>query len=131
MAVAKGQLALHGLHVLGQRKDEATGKMIDVTEPMTYVVDWSGMNAGDAVQKNLQIDGDRDFYLTHITHTQSDAGFIALRVQISAQDGKSLFKDTPYVSSVSSQNAGQPFILSQKRLFRRTSVHTVHFSVDA
>lgn len=131
MTVAKGQLALHGLHVLGQRPNPKTGQIEDITEPMTYVVDWPTMNAGDTIQRQLTIDGDRDFYLTHITHSQADAGFVPLRVQVSAQDGKTLFKDTPYVNSVSSQNAGQPFILSQKRLFRRTSVQLVQFTVDA
>lgn len=127
--VAKGQLVLHGYHVWQEQKN---GKMVDVTEPVSYPVEWPALLTGGTKNGQAVVEGSMDFMLTHITHNQADAaGFIPLRVQISDTNGKNLFRDAVYINSVSSQEAGRPFVLVQKRLFRRAATIKVNFSVDA
>lgn len=124
MTVAKGQLVLHGVHVW-----QSEGQ--NVQEPAIYVVDWPSLAAAASHQQILTIEGDRDFQLTHITHAQTDAGFIPLRVQISDQSGKNLFVQPAFINAVSSVNAGQPYILAMRRLYRRTAPVRISFTVDA
>jgi hypothetical protein len=124
MTVALGQLALHGLHMW-----QVNGK--DVQEPAVYVVDWPSLAAGASKSVTLTIEGDRDFHLTHITHAQADAGFIPLKVQLSDQNGKNLFIQPTYINAISSINAGQPYLLAMRRLYRRTAPVKVVFAVDA
>ena len=45
--------------------------------------------------------------------------------------GRTLFYGDCYLNTISSQNAGQPFVLGMKRLFRSTSVNKAVFTVDA
>ena len=74
----------------------------------------------------------RDFLLTHITHNQSDAaGYIPLRFQVSESDGRTLFHEPVYINAASSANAGQPFTVSIRKLYRRTMLVKVAFLVDA
>ena len=125
MTVALGQLVLHGVHIW-----QANGA--NVEEPAVYVVDWPSLAAGATKPVTLTIEGDRDFHLTHITHAQADAaGFIPLRVQISDQNGKNLFIQPTYINAISSQNAGQPYVLAMRRLYRRTAPVKILFAVDA
>ena len=128
MTVALGQLVLHGLHVWQQ--PNAQGQLTNVEEPAAYVVDWPSLASGASAQAILTIEGDRDFHLTHITHAQTDAGFIPLRVQISDQSGKNLFVQPVFINAVSSINAGQPFVLAMRRLYRRTAPVKITFTVD-
>lgn len=130
MTVAKGQLALHGVHVW-QVPDSKTGQLMDVSEPAVYVVDWPSLAAAASQQSLLTVESDRDFMLTHLTHAQTDSGFIPLRVQISEQNGKNLYTQPAIINAVSSQNAGQPALLAMKKLFRRTNTIKVTLSVDA
>jgi hypothetical protein len=124
MTVGVGQFLLHGVHVW-----QVNGK--EVSEPAVYVTDWPSMNAAETKPIILTIESDRDFHLTHITHAQSDApGFIPLRVQVSDQNGKRLFIQPAYINAVSSQNAGQPYVLPMRRLYRRSAPVKVTFTVD-
>lgn len=128
--VAKGQLVLHGQHA--QQVPGPDGKPVTVYEPTAYPVDWPAILAGENTSVNVQIEGDRDFLLTHITHNQSDAaGFIPLRFQVSESDGRTLFHEPVYINAASSPNAGQPFNLSIRKLYRRTMLVKVAFLVDA
>lgn len=129
MPVNKGQLALHGVHVWQMPNDK--GQLVDVSEPAVYMVDWPTLNNGASQQNVLTVEADRDFMLTHLTHAQSDVGFIALRLQISEQNGKNLFTQPAIINAVSSQNAGQPALLPMKKLIRRTNVFRVTLTVDA
>lgn len=129
MPVAKGQLALSGVHVW--QMPDKNGKMIDVSEPAVYVIDWGSLANGTSQQEILTVEADRDFMLTHLTHAQSDVGFIPLRIQISEQNGKNLFTKPAIINAVSSQNAGQPALLSMKKLIRRTNTFKVTLLVDA
>jgi len=127
MAVALGQLLLHGLHVWQQ---ESPKGIVDVSEPAVYPVNWPALNSGESSQTILTIEGDRDFQLTHITHAQTDSGFIPLRVQVSDQSGKNLFVQPCIINAVSSINAGQPYVLAMRRLYRRTAPVRITFTVD-
>lgn len=123
MTVALGQLVLHGVHVW-QVNDK------DVQEPAFYPVDWPSLASGASAQAILTIEGDRDFHLTHITHAQTDTGFIPLRVQVSDQSGKNLFVQPCFINAISSINAGQPYVLTMRRLYRRTAPVRITFAVD-
>lgn len=128
MTVALGQLVLHGKHVWQQHN--AQGQLANVEEPAVYLVDWPSLASGAIHQEILTIEGDRDFHLTHITHAQTDSGFIPLRVQISDQSGKNLFVRPAIINAISSINAGQPYILAMRRLYRRTAPVKITFTVD-
>lgn len=123
MTVALGQMVLHGLHVW-----QVNGQ--DVSEPASYPIDWPSLASTASKPVTVQIEGDRDFQLTHITHAQTDSGFIPLKVQVSETSGKNLFVQPAYINAVSSVNAGQPFVLAQKKLYRRTQIIKVLFAVD-
>jgi len=127
MTVALGQLLLHGVHVWQQ---ETAKGMIDVSEPAVYPIAWPSLASGASHQVILTIEGDRDFQLTHITHAQTDSGFIPLRVQVSDQSGKNLFVQPCIINAISSINAGQPYVLAMRRLYRRTAPVRITFTVD-
>lgn len=127
MTVALGQIILHGLHVW-QIPDNGGKK--DVTEPASYPIDWPSLASGANKLVPIILDGDKDFMLTHITHAQTDSGFIPLKVQITENSGKTLFVQPAYINAVSSINAGQPFVLAQKKLYRRSAVIKATFAVD-
>lgn len=125
--VAKGQLVLHGIHVWNDDQGKEIGR-----EPTAYAIDWPAITAGHSSPVPFTIEGGKDFLLTHITHAQADtATFIPMKVQVSQQDGRTLFYGDCYLNTISSQNAGQPFVLGMKRLFRATSVNKAVFTVDA
>lgn len=129
--VAKGQLVLHGLHVWQDGVDEK-GQPREFREPTAYPVDWPATLTGKTSIVPFTIEGDKDFMLTHITHAQADtATFIPMKVNVSQQDGRTLFSEACYLNTISNQNAGQPYVLSMKRLFRRTSTNKATFEVDA
>lgn len=131
--VAKGQLVLHGYHVW-EVPAIVDGKQVmqKVTEPTAYPLDWPATLAGKSYPTSAVIEAYGDFMLTHITHAQADtAAFIPMKFNIQDDTGRSVFRDAVYLNAGSSANAGQPFILPQKRLFRRTSAVRVNFAVDA
>jgi hypothetical protein len=123
MTVALGQLVLHGVHVWQENGQ-------NVSEPAVYPVAWPSLASGAQAQVILTIEGDRDFHLTHITHAQTDTGFIPLRYQVSDQSGKNLFTQPCLINAASSINAGQPYVLAMRRLYRRTAPVRVTFTVD-
>lgn len=124
MDIQKGQLVLHGYHVW-----QENGK--DVHEPISYPIDWPAIANGQSYPASVQVMGDRDFMLTHITHSQLDTGNIPLKVQIGTTNGMNLFRDPAWINAISSQIAGQPFVLAIKRLFRRTNSINLSFSAVA
>lgn len=123
--LAKGQLVLHGFH-----RRQINGQAYD--EPTAYPVDWPATLAGKTFPGSFVVDAEADFVLTSISHAQADtATFLPVKINIQDDSGRSVFKDAAYLNTISSQNAGQPYILPKARVFNRTSAVRVNLTVDA
>lgn len=103
MAVAKGQIVFHGVHL---RKGTN-----EVVEPATYAAAWPALADGGKSDDAFQVDADYDFEAVEAVHVVDGAAtgtHVKLQIMAQTENGRPWFIQPTYINAISSlQDSGR------------------------